>query len=170
MHGTIFKEVYFYPLAILLFLLDVCCFSFMEKQLIYMLLCLFCVQLYSEKSVSRLSFLAVLISLESLLYFGKFGVQLLYLIPIFFISHEAKKNLHAVALQSYIILISCIALQSFILEPYMLQIGPSALYTFSKIIANIIVLWLISLIDSSQGSLSNRFNPFRWFREESPDS
>lgn len=169
MHA-IFKETYFYPLALILFLLDVCCFSFMEKQLVYMLLCFFCIQLYAEKSTTRLSFLAILISLESLLYFGKFGVQLVYLIPLIYISREAQKSLYATALQPYILLISCIALQSFILEPYMLQIGPSPLYTLSKIIANIIVLWLISLIDTSQGSLSNRFNPFRWFKEESPDS
>ena len=170
MHGPLFKETYFYPAAVLLFFIDIFCFSFIEKQLLYTVLCFFCIQLYKDSSTTRLSFLALLISLESLLYFGKFGVQLFYLIPIMVISFQAQKMLYARSAQPYFILVGCITLQCVFLEPFMLQTGSSILYTFSKIIANIIVLWFISLIDTSQGNLSNRFDPFTWFKEESPDS
>lgn len=170
MHESLFKETYFYPIAALLFFVDIFFFSFIEKQLLYTVLCFFCVQLYKESSTNRLSFLALLISLESLLYFGKFGVQLLYLMPIILISFQAQKMLYVRSIQPYFILIGCITLQCLFLEPFMLQTGSSPLYTFSKIFANIIVLWFISLIDTSQGNLSNRFDPFSWFKEESPDS
>lgn len=170
MHGTLFRETYFYPLALLFFFMDIFCFSFMEKQLLYTVLCFFCIQLYKENSTPRLSFLALLISLESLLYFGKFGLQLLYLIPIVLLSFHAQKMLYARSIQPYFILVCCITLQCLFLEPFILQLEPSPLYTLSKIIANIIVLWFISLIDTSQGNLSNRFNPFTWLKEESPDS
>ena len=170
MHGSLFKETYFYPVAVLLFFVDIFCFSFIEKQLFYTVLCFFCIQLYKESSVRRLSFLGLLISFESLLYFGKFGVQLIYLIPLILIGFQAQKMLNARSIQPYFILTCCITLQCVFLEPFILHTGHSTLYTFSKIIANIIVLWLISLIDTSQGNLSNRFDPFTWFKEESPDS
>lgn len=170
MHLSLFKETYFYPMAILLFFVDIFCFSFMEKQLLYSVLCFFCIEIYRENSWTRFGFLGFLISLESLLYFGKFGVQFFYLTPIILIGLQAQKMFYARALQPYFILIGCIVLQCLFLEPFLLQTGSSALYTVSKIIANIIMLWFISLIDTSQGNLSNRFDPFTWFKEESPDS
>lgn len=170
MYGLLFKETYFYALSLFLFFLDIVCFSFMEKQLLYTALCFFFIQIYKEKSISKISFLAFLISLESLLYFGKFGMPLFYLIPLGFISFHAQKNFHALSLQPYFLLACCIILQSMCFEPLMLHLALSSCYTFYKIIANIIVLWFLSLIDTSLGNLGNRFNPFTWFKEESPDS
>lgn len=170
MQGSLFKEAYFYPMAIMLFMFDVFCFSFIEKQLLYTVLCFFCLQLYEEISITQLSLVSFLIALESLLYFGKFGIQLCYIFPIIFISSQAKTKLYARSFQPYVVLIVCLLLQCLFLEPYMLQIRSSILYTFSRIIANIILLFFLSLIDTSQGNLSNRFDPFSWFKEESPDS
>lgn len=170
MYGLLFKETYFYPCALFLYCIDIFCFSFFEQQLFCVLLCFFCIHLYKEHSIYQLGFLAILFSLESLLYCGKFGVQLLAIIPFTFLGLHSKRIFHESPLQPYILLLSLMLIQSMILDPFVLKIGPSSSYTTYKIIANIIVLWFISLIVSSQGNLSNRFNPFKRFKEESPDS
>ena len=170
MYALLFKEAYFYPFALLLYFIDIACFSFFEQQLLSIILCFFCLHLYKEHSLYQLSFLAILFSLESLLYCGKFGAPLVFIAPIAFLGLQSKRIFHESSLQPYILLLSILLIQSLIVDPLLLGLGPSSSYTMYKIIANIIVLWFISLIISSQGNLGNRFIPFKWFKEESPDS
>jgi len=156
----ILKHYLFYPFCLLLFILDIFCFSFFEKQIFYSLLCFYIISLYQEMNVGKLMFIGLLISLESSLHYDIFGTQLLYLVPITIIAYQTQKTFYSNAIQPYLLLIACLLTQSFLVEPYLLHIPAPISYTNSKIIANIVVLWCMSLIVNSQGKLGNRFQAF----------
>jgi hypothetical protein len=160
MHTSILKEVFFYVMSLILFFTDIFCFSFLEKQLISAVLCFFCLNLYTEISIKRVSLLTVLLSLESLLYVGKFGAQLPYLVALVFIVPYAKRLFHAHVFQPYILLVICMGIQTFFFESSLSLYTNYGLYTLSAIIANLIVLWFLSLIYTSQGNLGNHFSTF----------
>lgn len=165
-----FNKSYFFYLAILLFFIgDIFCFSFFEKQIFYFLLCFYMLYLYKENSFYNLFCITFLLCLESSLYYGRFLIPLLYLIPATLISTQAKKFFFTTIWQPFVMLIFCLAFQSFIIEPVLLHIPATNAYTNSKIIANIIVILCMSLIISSQGNLGNRLYAFGK-QEESPDS
>ena len=161
---------YFYPIALILFLLDILCFSLCEQQILFLLLCFYIATLYHEISVAHITTAIVLISLESFLYFGSFSLQLLYLIPATIIAVHAQRYFYISHLQPYLLLLSCLLIQYFLLEPMHLPHHGISSYTPIKIIANIGVLCGILLIDNSQGKLGNRLRRRNAGQEESPDS
>lgn len=145
-----------YIFAVVFFFLDILMFSFFEKQMLYMLLCFYILNMCDKRNFVTFVVFGFLIALESSLSYGKFGIQLLYLIPLTLITFKIKKTFWAWKFQPYIILIVCLLVQSYLIEPFLLGISPTYSYTESKIIANIIVLCCMSLIFSSQGRLGNR--------------
>jgi hypothetical protein len=145
-----------YALALLFFFLDILMFSLFEKQILYLLLCFYILNICDKRSLITFIIFAFLIALESSLYYSKFGVQLLYLIPITLIAFKVQKTFWSWKFQASLILITCLLIQSYFIEPFLLGIPATFSYTNSKIIANIIVLWCMSLIFSSQGKLGNR--------------
>lgn len=170
MWGKKLKNTYFYPTVFILFLFDIFSFSLCEKQIISLLLCAYIMNLYKESNLLRLCTIASLLCLESSLYFGHFGLQLLYLIPATFIGIQSQKFFYVSRIQPYLLLISCLLVQYFIIEPMQMDNHIISTYTPVKIIANIIILWCGSLIDNSQGKLGNRFAALKLSKEESPDS
>lgn len=145
-----------YAFAVTFFFADILMFSLFEKQILYLLLCFYILNICEKRSFITFMIFALLIALESSLYYGKFGIQLLYLVPVTFIAFKAKQTFWNWKFQPYIILVSCLLIQSYLIEPVLLGIPATFSYTNSKIIANIIVLWCMSLIFSSQGKLGNR--------------
>ena len=142
--------------SLMFFFLDILMFSLFEKQIFYLLLCFYIFNMWEQRNVFIFIFFAFLIALESSLYYGQFGVQLLYLLPITLLAFKAKQTFWNWNFQPYLILMACLLIQSYLIEPFLLGIPATFSYTNSKIIANIIVLWCISLIFSSQGKLGNR--------------
>ncbi len=163
-------DYFFYISIILLFVLDIFSFSFFEKQLLNFIICFYFLALYYEKDVARLLALILLISLQSSLHYGQFGFQLICLIPVTCIGIYANRFLYASSLQSYMLITVFLAAQSLWIEPYLLKTSTVSSYTNFKIIANIIVMWFLSLIFYTQGKLGDRWKANLSFLEESPDS
>jgi len=164
------KNNYFYPTIFVLFLFDIFSFSLCEKQVISLLLCFYIMKLYKETTIFELCSMGCLMCLESSLYYSHFGLQLLYLIPASFIGLQSQKLFYVSRIQPYLLLTGCLLVQYFLIEPIILDNHIISNYTPVKIIANIIVLWCVSLTDNSQGKLGNRFAAFKLSKEESPDS
>lgn len=164
----LFYHYLFYFFGLLLFVVDIFCYSFFEKQIFYFLLCFFILYIYDEeeKQTEKILFILLLISLESSLNYGQFGTQLLYILPISLIAYHAQKLFYAVHWQPSVTLISCICAQTLLIEPFLLMNPASFSYTNSKIIANMITLWCMSLIVSSQGKLGNRLNAISAFERK----
>src|SRR5207253_1895867 len=102
--------------------------------------CFYIINLFHEKRIGNLSIIALLLSLESCLHYGLFGIPLLYLIPATFIGMLAQKLLYTTRLQPYILLTACLLTQGWLIEPVFLHIPAINSYTNLKIIANIIVM------------------------------
>lgn len=168
--NILYKERYFYLIILLLFIVDIFSFSLLEKQIVYGLLCFYCISLYKETSIFQLFAICLLIALESSFHYNIFGLQLVYILPITLIGFQSQKTFYGFSIQPYILLICCLLIECLVIEPFGLKIPTISAYTPVKIIANIIVLWCISLIDNSQGKLGNRFDAYSRRREESPDS
>ncbi len=139
------NDAYFYLLIIVLFFIDICSLTFFEKPIIYTLLCLYAFAVFQSIGKRKLSTLVALLLLESFVFHGKFGLELLYLIPFAFMSMRARNMLYTLSIQPYILLICCLLCQTLIIEYYLLHFDISFSYTISKIIANIIVMIGISL-------------------------
>ncbi|MCL4378331.1 MAG: hypothetical protein M1409_08145, partial [Actinobacteria bacterium] len=90
---------------IILFILDICAFALFEKQLMYGLLCLFCLQMFKPFTLGRIGLSTGLLSIESFFYYGRFGVQLIYLVPLAIIGFIAQELIYENRVQSYIMLI-----------------------------------------------------------------
>lgn len=165
------QEHFFYPKLLSFLILDSMCFSFFEQHTLSLLLCFVLLHLYQKKlNQAQASCILLCISLESFLFYGKFGIQLIYVVPIMILAIKAQKMFYASKLQPYLLLIGCLLLQNLIIEPKILKYQPGYLYTSSQIIANIIVMGCISLIFYSQGKLGNRLKGLYSLQEESPDS
>lgn len=139
------NDAYFYLLIIVLFFIDICCLTFFEKPIIYTLLCIYAFAVFQSVGKRKLSTLVALLLLESFVFYGKFGLELLYLIPFTLMSRRARNTLYLLSIQPHIFLICCLLCQSLIIEQYLLHFDISFSYTILKIIANIIVMIGISL-------------------------
>ena len=163
-------DTYFYFTFCILFILDIVCFSLFEQQVILFLFCFYITTLYGRKNFLRLLVIGIGMGLESSLYFGSFGLQLVYLIPATIIGIHSQRYFYNSRLQPYLFLLGCLLIQYLLLEPMHWPSQAVSRYTPIKIIANIIVLWCMSLINNSQGKLGNRLNGLNSRKEESPDS
>jgi hypothetical protein len=126
----------FFPLAFGTFFVDICASAFSEKQVIYLALCLYISQLFSAPSWWRLSFLAIIIALESFFYYGTFGIDLIYLLPATLIGLHMRTALDAKTVNRFLLLAACIFIQNLVVNSYLLQASNPATYTVTKILAN----------------------------------
>jgi len=135
---------YYFSALIVLFLVDLFCFSFFEQRIFYLVLSLYCIEsLRPKSSTPRLVSTLLLIALDSFLQFGRFGITLLYLIPLTFIARKANNALQTTNVVIYCFFIFCLLAQFIWLEPFVLGMKSSASYITAKIIINIIVFAII---------------------------
>lgn len=134
------SSLLFYIISIALFFLDVCAFSFFEQQLVYTLLCFFVATLLGKTSWVQRGFLAGLLCLQSFIYYGIFGLPLLYLIPITILVFKAQKTLYKSQIYHYILLALCLIAQAIIVEYYVLKMPLVGPYTLTKILVNLVVM------------------------------
>lgn len=127
------------------FIVDVISFAFFEKPLLYSLLCFYCIEI-SERFVTSTLLLSLLgLSLESFLFYGRFGIQLLYLLPLWFLGSFLHGILYKNRSLKFGILILALLVQSVGIEWYLLGLNQSFNYTISKIFVNLAMLYTISL-------------------------
>jgi hypothetical protein len=167
----LYRNYLFYFLAVMLFIADIFIYSFFEKQMIYLTLCFYFLTLCSAKEkFFKLLFLGILLSIQSSLYHGIFGIQLLYLIPLSLCAISTEKLLYSPRMHAYFFLFAALLIQSFYIEIFLLSIPLAPYYTNLKIIANMIMMLIMSLILFTQGKQGNRWKAHCSFLEESPDS
>lgn len=135
----------FFPLCIGLFFLDLGAFTLFERPLLLSLLCFYILQLSRPISWPRILFASGLASLEFLLFYGRFGLNLVYLIPATFLGIKMSHTLYDSRWQYYLLLATCILAQKIVLEPFILGISSSITYTLSTLFANLMMIWVINL-------------------------
>lgn len=140
-----YKKHQFYLVSIMLFFIDFICFAFFEKQVIHSLLCWYALTVFRHYNLKKLSIVALLLSLESYTQYDTFGLILIYLTPLTLLALWIKKILYPTIAQPYIFLTLSLCLQHLLVELYMLSLNTPHTWTFSKIIANIIVMIIVSL-------------------------
>jgi hypothetical protein len=82
------------------------------------------------------------LALESFLWYGRFGVTLIFLIPATVASIKLKRIVAFHDLVPYALIACCLAVNWFILSPFLLGSSNNTWYTISKIIANISLMIL----------------------------
>ena len=135
----------FYSIASLLFFIDLGSFSLFEKPFMYALLCFYVLQLARPMSWPRITYCLLLLSLCPLIHYGRFGIGLIYLIPATFLGIKMRHTFYDTVWQYYLLLAACLLAQICLVEYFILGLPISVSYTISTIIANIVVIWIMSL-------------------------
>lgn len=136
----------FYGIIFVLFFVDLACLSLFEKPYIYSLLSFYILQLALPISLIRIIICCLLLSIAPLINYGRFGLALIYVIPATLIGIKMRQTLYDSVWQYYVLLAACLLAQIILLEYFILHLPVSIPYTISTIFANLIVIWLISLI------------------------
>lgn len=132
--------------TLLFFCLDASLFYILERPFFYSLLAWYTLLLSKETSHIRLAFALIALTFQSCLFTGRLGLGLLTVIPLTLIGLKAKTALYDVLWPYYILFISCLLAQLWIIEYLILGLTVSFSCTYSIIIANIIMILLLSLI------------------------
>ena len=107
-------------------------------------------------SRTRLIYLGSLIALESGIYYGIWGLPLLYLIPSLMLFDRNQHIVHVTGAYRIIPLIIIMGMQIGIVEWYILGLNTSVFYTIVKLFGTILVGIFFSLTNKSLGTLGNR--------------
>jgi len=143
--SKIWSQNYLYFYSFLLFVIDIGVANFYQNYVFSGLLCLLSLALFLPGNQIQLSILLLFITLEQFIIYGHFGLPLLYLLPITILVLKTKHVFRAHKVAPYLILIGFLAIQSFVIDPYMFHHFYSIYYTMGKFIANIIVAFMLSL-------------------------
>ena len=141
-----------YLLIFLSLALDLISISLFNNQFIYLINICFIINLLNEKK-SLLIITLFFLSLESLLIYDIFGLDLLYLIPIAFIFFKFKKILFYKRTFGVILFLIIMLLKFFLVEGFLYNWNINYLYTFYKIFVNLL---LVIIILKFKGRSSNR--------------
>lgn len=129
----------------LLFILDICSFSFFQQPLFFSVIGLYVLSVFRPTSIYAHIMIIGFLFLESLLFFSQTLFLFWYLVPLTLISIYAKRH---VSLGKFLPM-ACFALflliQSFSLANGYPCLNAPISYTFFKIIANIVLMIGISL-------------------------
>lgn len=141
-----YSFLYFYPITLFLFCVDASLFYLFEKPFFYSLLAWYTLLLAQDTSPGRLAFALAALTLQSCLYTARVWPALLYLLPLTIIGLKARSSLYEVLWPYYMLFISCLLAQLWIIEHLILSLQVSFSYTYSIIIANIIMILILSLM------------------------
>lgn len=146
----------FFFILMLLFFFDMSIFTFFEHPYVQCVLALYVMQLFQSFNFVRLTCTALVLAIESFIFYDYVGAPLLYMIPITWASMALQTLLYKSRLYPFFLYIICLGLNILIIEWLLAGIDWQTEYTTTKIIANIGVIWCLSLIFPAQGKLSNR--------------
>lgn len=146
MRLIITKHILFYPFAALLFLLDIASYSFFERPLLHAILALYCLELMRTNSLPRLLTLFFLLWLELVFEFGITGYELAIIIPVTLIGYFLKNNVYQSRLWPYLLLTGALGTHIIIIEWYANAYCITGSYTIFKILGNIGLMSILSLI------------------------
>ena len=138
------KGINYYIIIVLLFIIDLAVFSYLEKPLIYSLLSFYIFQLAYPLGIVKIIVSCMLLSLESFIYYGRFGLDLLFILPATFIGIRLAHILYNSVWQFYLLLIVCLLAKITLIEWLILGQNVNPSYTISLVFANIGVVWIMS--------------------------
>ncbi len=136
--------IFFYLITFILFFIDLAALSLFEKPLIYSLLCFYILSLSKPISILRILLTCLLLSINPLISYGRFGLELVYLIPATLLGIKMHHTLYNAVWQYYLLLMLCLLAQIVIIEYGMLHLTISVPYTISVLFANIGLIWIMS--------------------------
>ncbi len=156
MNNLTFRSFYFYPLTFIFFFIDIILNGYFEKQIIQILLCFLILSSIKKPAISATCSALIMLSLESCLFYGKFGFDLAIIIPFIFIARNLNKLFTMPYLIANFLILTYLFLRIFILEKLILGFNLSLNYTFLLIFVNIIVSVILKLL--IQGGPGNRLH------------
>lgn len=146
MNSKRFVFRFFYPLALILFFADLLCAFTFHIRFVYFLLCLGTFMLATQLSAVRLSVLLVLLSLESWLINGHFGVPLIFFLPISLLIFKFRSKFYESPLVLALIAGIIISGQCIIVDWFLLAHTHYFPFTILQIAVNVLLTMSISLI------------------------
>jgi len=139
---------------IFLFFLDINFYLGVGMPLFFCLLSWYCVQfLFFEKPFYW--FPLILLSLESFLYFGIFGLELIWLIPLTILFSLFSQSVSFLFFQPLLMVLMAL-LAKFFFSWAFFGLSPSGPFTVGLICVNLIITLIFSL--KYKGKLGNRFS------------
>ncbi len=148
------KQILSFIFPIFLFFLDLNFYFTVGTPLFFCLLSWYCVQLlFFEEPLYWLPL--ILLSLESFLYFGIFGLELIWLIPLTILFSLFSPSISFLFFQPLLMVLMAL-LAKFFLSWVFFGLAPSGLFTMGYICVNFIITLIFSL--KYKGKLGNRFS------------
>lgn len=139
-------DVFYYVISFFLFSLDICFFMWYERPLVYGLLSFYCVYLLTRSwSLGWAGFCALLLSFESFIYFGRFGIILPLFMLISVVGLHMRYALYPVAWHAHALIAGTLLIHIGLIEALLLRLPISPFYTVSLICANLIISCILSL-------------------------
>lgn len=142
--------------ALICFFVDAASAYLHDTVCTQLLLALYLYTLTHFPSMSTLIFIASLLILQDLSFFGQAGIQLTYLIPIALASHGLAYIVYPNTIQLLITGVIAGIVQTYIIRWLFLHQGVEACYTVQTIYGIIMGIVVISLIYRLRGKLGNR--------------
>lgn len=141
-----FVTRFFYPIALALFCIDLWGTFTFNVFFAYTVLCLCAYTLATRPTYLRITYLLTLLSLESWLINGHFGLSLIFLLPIVVVMFKIKPKLYDSRLVIAALAFLMITCQCVLIEGLCLSQFHSPIFTLVQIPVNILLTMSISLI------------------------
>ncbi len=142
---------HFLIIPLLFFCIDSSFFFLFDHETTYLICSWIIITSFKPRAWYHTLMLLLLISLESFLFYGIFGLPLLYMLPALLLTSISRRMLYITKLYPPLIATTCILLQILAIELGLLGLPLSPWYTMGKIIATIIVINLFSLTQNFTG-------------------
>lgn len=134
------RTLFFCFIFFLALFLDIFSASLYKQQIMYLILSLFCYELFHGSNSIYRAFLIAAWGLESLLFVSEARYSVLMLVFIYLSARYLQSFLHKSIFFAYIVLGLCIGLNSWLISYLIGSPMPSIGLTFGRIITNIILL------------------------------
>lgn len=135
-------------LPVLVCLLDSGTFIMFEQPCTFMLIGLLCLEALKPLSKERIITFALLISVQSFLYFGVFGLQLISMPCIIALGMFCRNLLYPKTWYPHLLLTIALLVHYLVIDLLILGLRSPLSYTLCTICANVILVSLISLIST----------------------
>lgn len=137
------KSFIFYPLMLIFFVVDILSSLVIGRALIASMISLFAVIVSRPINWFRLMLIFVLLGIESFFFYGQWGIQLIYLVPIAMLARRTYTFFASPLSMALIVLIATYTSQ-FIANSLFGEFN-TFMFTVSKIFINIVLTMCISL-------------------------
>ena len=134
-----------YVYAFSLLLVDIFSAAFLERYIIYGLLCFYACLLFRPTRPNILALIILLISLEQFIILGHFGIPLLYILPATAIAFKARLLFYSQQFPRLIVTLFCLVSQLLIINPLIFGLFDRKIYTMATFFVSILLVGLFSL-------------------------